>query len=140
MIGLPIESIQLLIEWTNPMAKTKVFLSYDYEHDLDMKTNLIAQSKQQDSPFSINDLSLNEKVSDWQQKARISIQRCDVFVVLLGDNTHQASGVRREVKMARQIGKRRFQLRMKGTNPKPLEGAGTVVAWKWKNLKKHLTS
>lgn len=121
------------------MAKTKVFLSYDYEHDLDMKNNLIAQSKQQDSPFSINDFSIHEKSSDWQQKARKSIQDCAVFVVLLGDHTHQASGVRRELRMARQIGKRRFQLRKKGTQPKPLEGAGTVVAWKWKNLMKYLT-
>lgn len=121
------------------MAKTKVFLSYDYEHDSDMKNNLIAESKRHDSPFSINDLSLREKVPDWQQKARTAIERCDVFVVLLGDNTHQASGVRREVRMARQIGKRRFQLRNQGHNPKQLEGAGPVVAWKWKNLKRYLT-
>lgn len=121
------------------MAKTKVFLSYDYEHDSDMKDNLIAESKRRDSLFSINDLSLREKVSDWQQKARTAIQGCDVFVVLLGDNTHQASGVRREVRMARQIGKRRFQLRKQGHSPKPLEGAGTVVALRWKNLKKYLT-
>ena len=96
------------------MAKTKDFLSYDYEHDSDMKDNLITESKRRDSPFSINDLSLREKVSDWQQKARTAIQGCDVFVVLLGDNAHQASGVRREVRMARQIGKRRFQLRKQG--------------------------
>ncbi len=121
------------------MAKTKVFLSYDYEHDSDMKNNLIAESKKPDSPFSINDLSLRGKVSDWQQKARAAMDRCDVFVVLLGDNTHQASGVLREVKMARQIGKRGFQLRVQGHSPKPLVGAGEVVAWKWKNLKKWLT-
>ncbi len=104
-----------------------------------MKNNLTAESKKPDSPFSINDLSLREKVSDWQQKARAAMDRCDVFVVLLGNNTHQASGVLREVKMARQIGKRRFQLRVQGYNPKPLVGAGEVVAWKWKNLKKWLT-
>ena len=122
------------------MAKTKVFASYDYEHDSDMKSNLIAESKKPDSPFSINDLSLQEKEPDWQQKARAAIERSDVVVVLLGDNTHQASGVRREIKMARQIGKRRFQLRKQGHNPKPLEGAGDVVAWRWKNLKKYLAN
>ncbi len=121
------------------MAKTRVFVSYDYEHDSDLKDTLIAQSKLPDSPFSINDLSLREKVSDWQQKARAAIEKCDVFVALLGNYAHQATGVRREVKMARQIGKRRFQLRKRGHNPKPLEGAGEVVAWKWKNLKKWLT-
>ena len=121
------------------MAKTRIFVSYDYEHDSDLKDTLIAQSKLPDSPFSINDLSLREKVSDWQQKARAAIEKCDVFVLLLGNYAHQATGVRREVKMARQIGKKRFQLRKRGNNPKPLEGAGEVVAWKWKNLKKWLT-
>ena len=120
------------------MAKTKVFLSYDYEHDSDLKDTLIAQSKLPDSPFSIYDLSLREKVPAWQQIAREAIERCDVFVVLLGDNSHQAAGVRREVKMAKQINKKRFQLRRRGHNPHPLEGAGEVVAWKWKNLKNYL--
>ena len=121
------------------MAKTKVFASYDYEYDSDMKNNLIAESKKPDSPFSINDLSLNYKIPDWQQKAREAISKCDVFVVLLRENTHQASGVIREVRMAREIGKRRFQLREKGHNPQSLQGAGEVVAWTWNNLKKYLT-
>jgi hypothetical protein len=120
------------------VAKTKVFVSYDFEHDSDMKNNLIGQTKHEDSPFSINDLSINEKITNWQQKARASIEKCDVFVILLGENTYQASGVKRELKMAREIGKKRFQLREQGHNPKSLEGAGEVVAWKWKNLKKYL--
>lgn len=62
-----------------------------------------------------------------------------MFIVLLGEHTHQAQGVRREVKMAKQIGKKRFQLRKKGHCPTPIDGAGDVVAWKWKNLKKRLS-
>ena len=62
-----------------------------------------------------------------------------MFVVLLGEHTHQASGVRREVRMARQIGKKRFQLRKRGKSPIAIEGGGEVVAWEWKNLKKRLT-
>ena len=121
------------------MAKTKVFLSYDYEHDSDMKNNLITESKRSDSPFSINDLSIREETPDWQQKARAAIEKSDVFVILLGDNAHQATGVRREARMARQIGKRRFQLRKQRHNPKPLDSSGEVIAWKWKNLKKWLS-
>ena len=115
---------------------TKVFASYDFEHDYDMKQNLITQSKRQDSPFAINDVSLNEKVPEWQQKARRAIESCDVFIVLLGNYTFQAQGVLREVSMARQLGKRRFQLRKQGHWPRPVEGGGKVFAWKWKNIKK----
>ena len=108
------------------MAKTKVFVSFDYEHDAALKETLIGQSNLPDSPFSINDVSIKEKTPEWQQKARSAIEDCEVFVVLLGDHTYQAKGVLREVKMARQIGKRRFQLRKRGHSPIPLEGAGEV--------------
>ena len=72
------------------MAKTKVFVSYDYDNDAQLKDTLIGQSKLQESPFSINDVSLKETTPDWQQKARGAIEDCDVFVVLLGAHTHQA--------------------------------------------------
>lgn len=118
------------------MAKTKVFVSFDFEHDEALKETLVGQSKLPDSPFSINDVSLKEKTPEWQQKARSAIERCEVFIVLLGDHTFQAQGVLREVRMAGQIGKRRFQLRKQGHWPRPVEGGGEVFAWKWKNIKK----
>lgn len=121
------------------MAKTKVFISYDYQHDQDMKNNLIKESRRPDSPFSINDVSLNEIIPEWQQKAREAIYDCDVFVVLLRENTHQATGVLREVQMAMQLNRKRFQLREKGHNPKPIDNAGEVVAWRWNNLNKWLS-
>ena len=121
------------------MAKTKVFVSYDYDHDVQLKEGLIEQSTRPDSPFSINDKSLKQATPEWQQVARTAIEDCDVFIVLLGEHTHQAQGVRREVKMAKQIGKKRFQLRKRGQCPTPIDGAGEVVAWKWKNLKKRLS-
>lgn len=120
------------------MAKTTIFVSFDADHDAALKDTLIGQSKLRDSPFAVNDLSLKRTEPDWQQKARTAIESCDVFIVLLGEWTHQAKGVRREVKMARQINKPRFQLRKRGQQPRPIEDAGEVVAWRWKNLKKRL--
>ena len=122
------------------VAKTKVFVSFDYDNDVALKETLIGQSKMADSPFSINDVSLKEKTPEWQQKARKAIEYCDVFIVLLGEKTYQANGVIREVRMARQLRKRIFQLRKQGDWPTPVEGAGEVIAWKWKNLKLRLTS
>lgn len=120
------------------MAKTKVFVSFDYDHDIALKETLIGQSKLSDSPFSINDVSLKETTPEWQQKARKAIESCDVFILLLGNTTYQANGVLREVRMAKQLGKKRFQLRKHGHWPIPLKGAGEVIAWRWKNIKKQL--
>ena len=121
------------------MAKTKVFVSFDYDNDAGLKNTLIGQAGLQESPFAINDVSLKEDTPEWQQKARTAVEACDVFIVLLGAHTHQAKGVRREVRMARQIGKKRFQLRKRGQWPTPIDGSGDVVAWRWKNLKKLLS-
>lgn len=120
------------------MAKTKIFVSYDYDHDSQLKNTLIGQSRLQESPFSISDFSLQAATPEWPKRARAAIESCDVFVVLLGDHTHQAKGVLREVRMARHINKRRFQIRKRGQFPTPIEGAGEVVAWRWKNLKERL--
>ena len=130
----------LLYEVLYLMARTKVFVSYDYDHDAQLKDTLIGQSRLADSPFSINDASLLQATPEWQQKARAAVGSCDVFIVLLGEHTHQAQGVRREARTARDLGKRRFQLRKRGQFPTRLDGAGEVVAWKWKNLKRRLSS
>lgn len=122
------------------MPKTKVFISYDYDHDRQLKETLVGQAKLSDSPFSVADISIQAELQNWQQEARKAIGACDVFVVLLGEHTHQAHGVRREAKMAKDLGKRRFQLRKKGHRPSPVHGAGEVVAWKWKNLKQRLST
>lgn len=122
------------------MPKTKVFISYDYDHDRQLKETLVGQAKLPDSPFSVVDISIQAELQNWQQEARKAIEACDVFVVLLGEYTHEARGVRREAKMAKDLGKTRFQLRKKGHWPRSVDGAGEVVAWKWKNLKKRLST
>lgn len=37
------------------MAKKKVFLSYDYENDRQLKGAFVSQAKHPDSPFSITE-------------------------------------------------------------------------------------
>ena len=124
------------------LAKKKVFVSYDYEHDHQMKAALIEQAKRQDSPFSINDFSLQEMQpeNNWISKAQSAIARCDVFIVLLGRNTHSAPGVLKEIQIAKGLKKIRFQLQPQGKNYGALKDAGDVVVWKWKNLKARLSS
>ena len=121
--------------------KNRVFVSFDYEEDHDKKESLIAQSRNPASPFAISDSSLQERQPDhvWLQKAQSAIANCDVFVVILGFNTHQAPGVLKEVQIAKGLRKRRFQLKPQGTNPKPIPGAGPVVNWTWPKLKKMLS-
>ena len=122
------------------MAKIKVFVSFDYETDFKLKETLIGQARLPDSPFSVTDFSLRERHPDptWLSKAQSAIARADVFVVILGANTHNAPGVLKEIKIARGLKKRRFQLRPQGKRWQPMKGAGELVVWTWANLKRKL--
>ena len=122
------------------MAKKKVFVSFDYGTDHSLKGSLIGQAKQPDSPFAVSDVSLKEKEpeQEWLSKARKAIAGCDVFVVILGENTHSATGVLKEIKIAAGMNKRRFQLRPQGKDWQRMDDAGEMIVWTWPNLKKKL--
>ncbi len=44
------------------MAKTRTFISFDYDHDSDLKLLLVGQAKNSDSPFEITDMSIKETI------------------------------------------------------------------------------
>jgi hypothetical protein len=94
------------------MTKKKVFISYDFDNDKKLKDFMIGQAKNDDSPFEVSDHSLQEAAPqpDWEQKARAAIGRADVFIVMLGPKTAKASGVLKEVKIANELKKDRFQI------------------------------
>ncbi|MDD5500741.1 MAG: hypothetical protein PHH57_03530 [Candidatus Omnitrophica bacterium] len=120
------------------MAKKKVFVSFDFENDKNLKNVFISQSKHPDSPFSVNDYSLQEAYPDdkWLSKAQSAIARCDLFIVLLGKRTHKAPGVLREVNIASGLRKERFQIRPQKEERVSLPDGGEVIVWKWKNFRK----
>jgi hypothetical protein len=123
------------------MVKKKVFVSFDFDNDKHLKASFIGEAKLQQSPLSIVDSSLQETQpnSTWLSMAQSSIARCDVFMVLLGAKTHKASGVLKEVNIAKGLKKRRFQLKPQGKDYVSVPGAGEVVIWKRKNLKNRLS-
>ena len=114
------------------MSKKKVFLSFDYSHDHNLKGSLVAQAKEPDSPFELIDVSLKEARPEeaWLSKAKAYIEQCDVFIVLLGQNTHSAPGVLAEVEIAKKLRKYRFQIRPQKADYGRLANAGPVVVWK----------
>ena len=125
------------------MAKTRVFVSFDFDHDRVLRDFIIGQAKLPDAPFEVADYSLKEasKQTLWQAKARNAISRADKFVVMLGPKTRFARGVKKEVAIARSLGKPCFQIigYTNGTMNWAVPGAGRTYRWGWENLKKLLT-
>ena len=94
------------------MAVKRVFISFDYDHDEELKNALVGQSKYPNSPFNIADWSVKEPIpGDWKQKVRDRIRRVDVVAVICGHHTHTASGVAEEIRIAREEGKPYFLLK-----------------------------
>ena len=119
------------------MTKKKVFISFDFDNDLDLKELIVGQEKLPDSPFEVVDTSLKEAAptKTWEDKARAAVRRSDLVIVMLGTKTATASGVLKEVAIAREAGVPIAQIiGNKGTNPTPVPNAGRVYAWDWDNL------
>jgi hypothetical protein len=122
------------------MAKTRVFISFDYDNDVDLKNLLVGQSRNDDSPFEISDWSIKETVAgDWKEEARKRIVRSDVVAVICGEHTDAASGVSAEVRIAQDEGVDYFLLHGRvGKNckrPKTAMQGDKMYDWTWNNLK-----
>jgi len=122
------------------MAKPRVFISFDYDHDLDIKTMLAGQAKLPDSPFDFTDASVKEHLTgDWKEKVKQRIRNCDQVCVLCGEYTHTAAGVNAELKIAQELGKPLFLLwgRPNATCTKPTtaNASDKIYKWEWDILK-----
>jgi hypothetical protein len=121
------------------IEKVPVYISFDYDHDSDLKTLLVGQAANEDSPFSIADWSIKEPSSDWKDKARECIKRVKQVIVLCGEHTETATGINAEIAIARDEKKPYFLLagRASGKNKKPTAAlsADKMYNWTWENLK-----
>lgn len=125
------------------MDTKRVFISFDYDHDEELKNALVSQSKYDNSPFDFADWSVKEPLSgDWKDKVRSRIRRVDVVAVLCGHRTHTADGVAEEVRIAREEGKPYFLLRGRHsgicTKPRTALKSDKVQAWSWENLERFI--
>lgn len=121
------------------MAKVPVFTSFDGEHDEDLRILFVGQSKLPDTPFEIIDHSVKEVSPKWEADARRRIRRVDQVAVLCGEHTNTATGVSKEIRIAREEGKPYFLLkgRKDKTCEKPTAALSTdkMYDWTWENVK-----
>lgn len=124
------------------MAKPRVFISFDYENDEDLKQLLVGQARNPDSPFDIRqDWSVKEPMTgDWKEKVRARIRQTDLTIVICGHHTDQATGVSVELNITCEERNPYFLLQghPKGICRKPTSAlpSDKMYEWTWENLKK----
>lgn len=122
------------------MAGTRVFVSFDYDNDSDLKTLLVGQSRLPDSPFVIADWSIKTASPGWQAEARRRIRASDVVAVICGEHMYTANGVSVEVTIAKAERIPYFLLKGRAnktcTRPTATSSTDKMYEWTWDNLKK----
>lgn len=120
--------------------RKRTFISFDFDNDEELKDALVGQARQDRSPFSVADWSLQEEQKEWEwkDKARERIKRAEVVVVICGTKTHQAPGVAAELAMVQQLKKPYFLLRGRPdkqcSKPSTAKVSDKMYKWSWKNL------
>jgi len=122
------------------MATKRAFISFDFDNDEDLRTLLVGQSKNQDTPFTIQDWSVKEPMTgDWKEKVRTRIRKTDLTIVICGEYTHTASGVSAELSITREEKHSYFLLWGRAsktcTKPKSADPSDKIYKWTWDNLK-----
>lgn len=122
------------------MAIKRAFISFDFDHDQDLRNLLAGQAKHPDSPFEIKDRSLKEPLTgDWNEKVRRRMVNIDVVIVICGEYTHTAAGVAAELTIAREAKKAYFLLWGRNgktcTTPTSALSSDKIYEWTWGNLK-----
>ena len=122
------------------MGKKRAFISFDYDHDEDVRTLLAGQSKHPESPFDFVDASVKDHLTgDWKEKVRRRISNADMVIVICGQWTHTATGVAIELSIARELGKPYFLLKGRAdancTKPTTASATDKIYRWTWDNLK-----
>ena len=122
------------------MVVKRAFISFDFDHDEDLRNLLAGQAKHPESPFEIKDRSLKEPLAgDWQEKVRRRMDNVDIVIVMCGEQTHTAKGVAAELTIARDARKPYFLLWGRNgrtcTKPASALGSDKIYEWTWDNLK-----
>jgi MTH538 TIR-like domain (DUF1863) len=118
-------------------------MSFDYDHDEDLRNLLAGQAKHPDSPFEFVDWSVRSRIAgDWKEKVRSRIRRVDCVIVICGEHTDAAVGVHQELRIAQEEGKPYFLLRGHAgrvcTRPRSARRSDRLYPWTWNHLKRVL--
>ena len=117
------------------MPTLNIFVSFEFGKDHDLQNNFYIQAEKH-TQHRILDCSLHESYPDeeWKNKARAAIRPCDVVVVLIGQDTHNAQGVVVETNTACSFGKPIIQIRPRHRPYNGLTRLEEPIPWRWPTI------
>ena len=113
------------------MRTVDIFTSFEFDRDVDLKNNFYRQAEEH-CRHRVRNFSLHEAypTDEWKQRARNAIRRCQLVIILVGPDTHNAPGVAVELDIARQLGKPVFQVKPRDRPYTGVDGV-EIIPWRW---------
>jgi len=122
------------------MSDPRAFISFDYDHDETEKNLFVGQSKNSKTPFSIEDWSSKSSLSQsqWEALIKAKINKCNMLIVLVGNTMASASGVNKEIAMAKDQNVPVFGVYVDGADSSSNLPAGLqrnrTISWNWDGI------
>lgn len=124
------------------MARVNIFVSFEFEKDNSLKNSFYQQAEDH-TQHRVRNCSLNREYPDeaWKNRARQAIQECDIVFVLVGQDTHNAPGVRVETDMARSLNRPTIQVlseKARRNNYRGVPHLKDRIPWRWDVINRRL--
>lgn len=114
-----------------------VFFSFEFNRDKELYHSFFAEAKGV-SRYTICNYSLDgghpPKNDSWKAEAEKQICQCVLMIVVVGQDTHNALGVKEEVEIENRLGKPILWIQPQDSNYDGLYGAGEIIPWKWDKI------
>lgn len=122
------------------MAAPRVFISFDFDHNETEKILFVGQSKNSKTPFSIQDWSAKSSMpqSKWEEIVKDKINKCNMLIILVGQTMASATGVAKEIAMAKDQDIPVFGVYVDGADSNSNLPVGLqrnrTIAWDWEKI------
>ncbi|MFS8083779.1 MAG: TIR domain-containing protein [Ginsengibacter sp.] len=127
------------------MAEPRAFISFDVDHNRDEKILFAGQASHSKTPFSHQDWSVKEPMpeSQWEALVKAKINSTHFMIVLVGKYMASATGVVKEVAMAKAQNVPAFGVYVGGADSTSNLPSGLprnrVISWTWEGIANAVT-
>jgi hypothetical protein len=123
------------------MADPRAFVSFDFDHDQTSRNLFVGQAKMNSpTPFTVADWSSKSALPErqWEVLIESKINQCHLVIVLVGLYMATATGVRKEIQLAKSRNVPYFGVYVNGTNSSSVLPTGLarnrVIPWTWPGI------
>jgi hypothetical protein len=123
------------------MAEPRAFVSFDFDHNEVQKILFCGQGKKASpTPFTVHDWSSKAALAEskWEELIAAKIRATNLMVVLVGKSMASASGVDKEIAMAKSCNVPVFGVYVDGAGSNSTLPVGLArnrtLAWTWPNV------